>query len=68
MKIRVMGLSEDLSDFSTLLVHLESLGVIQIISASKPYPNRNSIEYRGYVELRIMQSDFSNIKRLEGKQ
>ncbi len=65
MKIRIMGLPEDLANFSNLLTQLESAGAIQIISASKPYPNRNSIEYRGYVELKAIQSDFNNIKKID---
>lgn len=65
MKIRVMGVKEDLINFSTLLTQLESVGAVQIISASKPYPNRNSIEFRGYVKLNILRSDFNNIKKVE---
>lgn len=60
-----MGVNEDLVNFSTLLTQLESVGAVQIISASKPYPNRNSIEFRGYVEVNILQSDFNNIKKVE---
>lgn len=70
MKIRVMGINEDLIKFSSLLCQLEAVGAVKIISASRPYPNRNSIESRGYVEVEILKSDLfngSNYEQLEEK-
>lgn len=66
MKIRITGLPEDLSLFSDLLLHLQSMGLIQIINASRSYPNRNSIEYRGYIEMNVLESDFSGLKKVLG--
>ena len=56
MKLRIMGINEDLIKFSKLLTELEEIGVIQIISSSKLYPNRNSIESRGYCEINILKN------------
>ena len=57
MKLRVMGMEEDLAIFSKHLLALQSSGRIRIISSSKPYPNRRSIECRGYVEIQVFDSD-----------
>lgn len=68
MKLRVMGIEKDLVNFSNHLKALEILGRIQIVSSSKPYPNRRSIESRGYVEIKVFENDDSiiseNIKAL----
>lgn len=66
MKLRVMGINEDLIKFSNLLTELEKIGIIQIVSSSRPYPNRNSIESRGYVEINILK-DLKGVNKNENK-
>ena len=65
MKIRIMSVEEDLITFSNFLKELELEEKIQIISSSKPYPNRNSIEVRGYVDLKILNKQSSRIPGIE---
>ena len=67
MKLRVMGINEDLIRFSNLLTELEKIGIIQIVSSSRPYPNRNSIESRGYVEINILK-DLKGVNTNENKR
>lgn len=68
MKLRIMGVEEDLIAFSNLLRELQNNGKIQLISASKPYPNRNSIEMRGYSEIKILDEKEARIPGIENKQ
>lgn len=65
MKLRIMGVEEDLIAFSNLLRELQNNGKIQLISASKPYPNRNSIEMRGYSEIKIIEEKEARIPGID---
>lgn len=58
MKIRLMGLNEEFIKASNLFLALEKEGRIEIISASKIYPNRGyTKEVRGYLEITIKDSE-----------
>lgn len=50
MKIRLMGEKEELDLMVDTLLKNDQY---KIISLSDPYPNRNSIEYRMYIELKV---------------
>ena len=50
MKIRIMG---KLEEIKAAVEDLEK--VFDIISVSNPYANRNSIEYRVYVEAEVKE-------------
>ena len=62
MKIRIMSMENEIKQFSDLLLRLEEMEIIEIISASKPYPNRNSKECRCYCVIKILKTNLSNEK------
>ena len=55
MKIRIMGTSEQHKQFNSLLKELEVSNKLQIISTSKEYKNRNSVESRVYYEINLIE-------------
>lgn len=55
MKIRIMGNTEQHNQFTSLLKELEASNKLQIISTSKEYKNRNSVESRVYYEINLIE-------------
>ena len=55
MKIRIIGTTEQHNQFTSLLKELEASNKLQIISTSKEYKNRNSVESRVYYEINLIE-------------
>lgn len=53
MRLRLMGLEDELIDFAKNLDDLERAGKIEIVFISKPYLNSNRTEYRVYCEFEL---------------
>ena len=64
MKIRIIGTTEQHNQFTSLLKELEASNKLQIISTSKEYKNRNSVESRVYYEINLIEQKKKENTRL----
>lgn len=54
MKIRLHGVSEEISKFTKLFKALEESGVIEILQQSEPYADRGTSKYcRVYMDVNL---------------
>ena len=54
MKIRLHGVPEELSKFTSLFKTLEDAGTIDILQKSEPYPDRGTSKYcRVYMDVSL---------------
>ena len=54
MKIRLHGVPEEISKFTSLFKTLEDAGTVDILQQSEPYPDRGTSKYyRVYMDISI---------------